>query len=139
MNISDKTKQTVSKAVLAGAILSASTTILYGNGSVSFAGMDVPASIPMFIAGSGASLLTDVVANQFKLETSSSRRIANVSSLAASSGIAAVSAVVILKVSSTLPNEAIPRIIGLAALSQDGSDCVESKFLLDSKTGKFVF
>ena len=35
MNISDKTKQTVSKAVLAGAILSASTTILYGNGSVS--------------------------------------------------------------------------------------------------------
>ena len=138
MTISDQTKQTVSKAVLAGAILSASTSMIYGNGSVNFLNMDIPAAVPMFIAGSGASLVTDVVANQFKLETSSSKRIANVSSLAASSAIAAVSAVAILKVSTQLPNDSIPRIVGLAALSQAGSDYIESKYLTDVK-GKFIF
>lgn len=136
--LSNANKERLSKAAIAGGILSVATTIIYGNGTTDFAGMAVPAAVPMFVAGAGASLATDLVESQLKLTSTSSQKIADVTALATSSAISGVAAIAILKASTNLPNEAVLPVLAIAAGSQAGSDYIVTKYLED-KRGQFVF
>lgn len=138
LNISNKTKEGLTKAAIAGAILSVSTSVIYGNGSTDFAGMSVPAAVPMFVAGAGASLVTDVVSAQLSLPTTSSQKIADLSALAVSSGISGAGAVAILKLTAGLPNESVLPVLAIAAGSQAGADYITHRYLEDSK-GVLIF
>jgi hypothetical protein len=136
--ISNKTREQLSKAAIAGGILSIATSIVYGNGSTDFAGMSVPAAVPMFVAGAGASLATDLISSQMNLPTTSSQKIADVTALATSSAISGVAAVAILKASTNFPNDAILPAIAIAAGSQAGADYVVHRYLEDQR-GQFIF
>jgi hypothetical protein len=138
MMLSNKTKENLSKAAIAGTVLAVSTSLVYGNGATDFAGMSIPAAVPIFIAGAGGSLVTDAVSSQLRLPTTSSQKIADVSSLAIASAISAVGAVTILKVSVGLPNETIPRIAAFALASQASADYITHRYLEDQK-GMFIF
>ena len=136
--ISNKTKESLAKAAIAGGVLAVGTSLLYGNGTTEFAGMAVPAAVPMFVAGAGGSLITDAVSAQLKLPTTSSQKIADISSLAAASAISAAGAVSILKISAGLPNSAVLPVVGLAAASQASADYITHRYLEDQK-GTFIF
>jgi hypothetical protein len=136
--ISDKTKTKLVKSAIAGTILSVASGVLYGNASVDIAGTSVPAMIPVFVAGAGASLATDLIESQLNLPTVSAQKLADISSLAIASGISGAAAVAILKVSTGLPQESILPVFGLAAGAQAGSEYITMKFLQDS-TGHLIF
>lgn len=138
LQISNKTKEKLTKAAIAGSILSVATTVMYGNGGVEVAGYSVPAFVPLFAAGAGASLATDVISSQLNLPTTSSQKIADVSALAISSGISAVAAVSLLKVAVGLPNETMLPVIAIAGASQAGADYITHRFLED-KAGMLIF
>ena len=137
--ISDQMKSRLVKAGLAGAILGGVTTVLYGNTAVQVAGYSVPAIVPMFAAGAGASLITDVIHDQFELRDAISQKALDISALAIASGISGAAAVGILKLGVGLPNESILPTFAIAAGAQAGSDYITERFLEDQKTGKLLF
>lgn len=138
MTLTSKQKEKGAKAVIAGGLLSAATTIMYGNGAVNIYGTAIPAAIPMFAAGAGASLITDLVESQLNLPTSSSQKIADLSALAISSGISGAAAVGLLKVAVGLPNESVIPVLLTAAASQAGSDYIVHRWL-ENESGMLIF
>src|SRR5438874_972205 len=76
--ISDKQKQKLIKTGLAGGILATVGTLTYGNGSISLYIMNFPAAVPLFVAGSGASLLTDLVHDQMQWESDVAIKLGNI-------------------------------------------------------------
>ena len=137
--ISDQMKSRLVKAGLAGAILGGVTTVPYGNTAVQGAGYSVPAIVPVFAAEAGASLITDVIHDQFELRDAISQKALDISALAIASGISGAAAVGILKLGVGLPNESILPTFAIAAGAQAGSDYITERFLEDQKTGKLLF
>lgn len=137
--ISNKTKESLIKGAIAGGILSAATSILYGNGAVEVMGYELPAAIPIFVAGAGASLATDALSSQLNLPTTSSQKIADLTSLAISSGVSGAGAIAILKLTSGIPNENILPVFAIAAASQAGSDYVVHRWLEDTAGQLIMF
>ena len=138
MTLTNKQREKLIKAGIAGGLLSAATTIMYGNGAVDIYGASIPAAIPMFAAVAGASLVTDLVESQLNLPTKSSQKIADLSSLAVSSGISGAAAVGLLKIAVGLPNESVVPVLVTAAASQAGSDYVVHRWL-ESDQGLLMF
>jgi hypothetical protein len=138
MNITEKTKKRLIKAGLAGVILSGATSALYGNGSVTIGGQSVPAMVPLFVAGSGASLATDLIHDQMNWSSVGAQKFSDISSLAIAGGISGAAAVAILKVGVGLPNDTVIPVLGIGAASQIGADYIEYKFLSD-EAGKLIF
>jgi hypothetical protein len=136
--ISPKTKKQLIKAGLAGAILSVGSTVLYGSGSVEIGTMSVPAVVPLFVAGGGASIITDLVHDQMNWSTTSAQKISDISSLAIASGISGAAAVGILKVSAGVPNANILPLFALAAASQAGAEYAEYK-VFETADGMLIF
>lgn len=134
----NKQKEAWIKAAIAGGLLSGVTTIMYGNGAISVAGYSLPAMVPLFAAGAGASLITDLVSSQMNMPTTSSQKIADLSSLAVSSGISAGAAFLLLKATVGLPPESTLPIIAYAAGSQAGADYIVHRWL-ENETGALIF
>lgn len=135
--ISNKMKQNLVKAGIAGGILSAATTVLYGGGPISINGMDIPAAVPLFVAGAGSSLITDVIHDQLNMTTTSAQKLADISTLAISSGISGAVAAGLLTVVG-LPSESLLPVFAIAAGAQAGSDYIVVKFL-ETSTGELIF
>lgn len=136
--ITEKTKQNLVKAGLAGGILSIATTAIYGGAPITIAGTSVPSAVPLFVAGAGSSLITDMIHDQLNLPSTSAQKLADISTLAISSGISGAIAAGILKVGTGLPNDTLLPVFALAAGAQAGSEYITVKFLEDS-TGKLIF
>ncbi len=138
MTITNKQKESLIKAGIAGGLLSGAVTIMYGNAPIDLAGYEVPSMIPLFLGGAGASLATDFISSQLSLPTDSSQKIADLSALAVSSGISGAAAVGLLKVAVGLPNENVLPVFAIAAASQAGSDYIVHRWLED-QTGMLMF
>jgi hypothetical protein len=138
LTLSDKTKQNLVKAGLAGALLAGTSTILYGNASVDVMGTSVPAMVPLFVAGSGSSLITDLIHDQLNLPSTSAQKLADLSALGISSGVSGAVAAGILKLAVGLPNDRLLPVFGLAAASQAGSEYITVKFL-ETADGRLIF
>jgi hypothetical protein len=63
--LTNKQKESLTKSAIAGGLL-----CVYGNAPVNVMGYNVPAAVPLFVAGAGASLATDVILAQDALVTS---------------------------------------------------------------------
>ncbi len=137
--ITEKTKQNLVKAGIAGGILSGASSVLYGgSGTIDVMGTSVPIAVPLFAAGAGASLITDMIHDQLNLPTTSGQKLADISSLAIASGVSGAIAAALLKIGTGLPNESLLPVVALAAGAQAGSEYITVKFL-ETADGRLIF
>jgi hypothetical protein len=136
--LSEGLKKKLVKSAVTGAILSTAITAVYGMGTIPVAGYNLPAIVPAFATGAGASLISDFAHDQlYPHLPGASAKLSDVVAVGAGAGMSAAATVGIMKLAMGLPNESLLPAALLGAGSYVASDWVESRLL--ESNGKLIF
>ena len=133
-----KVKKYAVKSALTGAALSIAGSMLFGNGNVGLAGYELPAAIPLFISGAGASVVSDVVHDYaFPNTPGPTQSLTNLTSVGIGAGLSAAATIGVMKLVAGLPMDRYLEAGLLGAGSYLAADYIESRYI--EPGGKLIF
>lgn len=137
--ISNENKKKLTRAALTGTTLAIASSVVFGNGSINFAGMETPAAVPLFLGGAAVSAINDMVHESVLLKPSitTSYLAGDLASTAISAAVVGGITVGVLSSAVGLPSDRYLSAAALGAGSVVASDLVESRYL--EQRGQLIF